>query len=344
MMSAMKTVKFGCRLLKAKILRRNIPFVVQFSVTNRCNYKCRYCYAKYYERKTAELDLRQIFKMVDDLCRIGTVRINLVGGEPLLRKDIGEIIDYITGKGIECAMTSNGSLVREKINDIRKLDLLCLSLDGDKAANDYNRHAGSYDKVMEAIDSALERGIKVQIATVLTKESIPSIDFLVNLANKKKIKIAFTTPITQASEGGSKAISNIPSDRDLKAAIKKIISLKRMKNPILFSYKPYKFALDWPIGYDIDKIIGKKPGFKFPKCYAGKYWGIIDVNGDVYPCPALVGVVKPHNCIEKGFKEAWREVSKHACFTCHLPCNNEFNYLFALDPETIIDTCRHNGK
>ncbi len=344
MFGAIKTIKFGCRLLKSKFLSRNIPLVVQFSVTNRCNYRCKYCYAKYYERDDSELKTAQVFKVIDNLYSSGTARINLVGGEPLLREDIGEIINYIVRKGIECAMTSNGSLIKEKIDHIRNLNLLCLSLDGNKEANDHNRCKGSYDKVMESIDVALAAGIRVQVATVLTKESIRSIDFLMSLAQEKKIKVAFTTPIAQTSNGQSKAILNMPANNELRMAIRKIIGLKKAGSPILFSYKTYKFALDWPLGYDVDKIVGRKPDFKFPKCYAGKYWGIIDVNGDLYPCPALVGVVRPHNCIERGFKQAWQEASKHNCFTCHLPCNNEFNYLFALDPGTIIDVLINSGK
>lgn len=333
----LKRAEFGWNLLKSKCTNKTVPFLLQFSVTNRCNLKCRYCYAKYYERKQKDLPKSEIFKIIDGAYSIGTVRINLVGGEPLIRRDIGEIISYIHDKGIECALTSNGFLVAEKIEEIKKLDSLCLSLDGDEEANDYNRGTGSFNKLMEAINIAKKYKIKIQIATVLTVQSIKSIDFLVNLAGDKGFMIGFTTPITQSSDGKTIAIENLPADDELRCAIEKIINLKKNGAPILFSKESYQFALQWPFGYEKDKIIGERPLFKYPKCYAGRYWGIIDVNGDLYPCPALVDVVQSQNCLEKGFKEAWALISNHKCYTCHLPCNNEFNFIFALNWKILIN-------
>jgi len=334
-------IKFGCNLLKSKLRNESVPFLLQFSVTNRCNMQCRYCYAKYYERGQEDLPFEKISAVIDEAAALGTIRINLVGGEPLLRQDVGRIIAYVKQKGIECALTSNGWLVKDKIKDVAKLDMLCLSLDGDKRANDYNRGEGSFDKVMEAIEAAATNNIKIQVASVLSSESIKSMDYLIDLAVKKNFKVGFTTPITQTYAGETAAILDMPDDEALRQAIKKILDIKKAGGPILFSKESYRFALKWPYGYNVNKIMGKRPGFKFPRCYAGRFWAIIDVNGDVYPCPSLVGVVKPLNCFQEGLKKAFEHLKGHECRTCHIPCQNEFNFMFSLNPSVLMNILKN---
>jgi MoaA/NifB/PqqE/SkfB family radical SAM enzyme len=97
------------------------------------------------------LHTADVFRIVDQLADMGTQRIGLSGGEPLLRDDIGEIIRHIKGKGIECGLSSNGILVPERLLEIRGVDSICLSLDGDKHVHEDLRGKGTYQKVMRAV-------------------------------------------------------------------------------------------------------------------------------------------------------------------------------------------------
>ena len=74
---------------------------------------------------------------------------------------------------------------------------------------------------------------------------------------------------------------------------------------------------------------------------AGKNFGIIDVNGDVYPCPTLVDTGKPLNGLKNGMAKAFENASDHNCKTCHIPCQNEFNLMYSLDPSTIFNIIRN---
>lgn len=335
-MRFINNLKFGFSLLKAKLNAKKVPFLVQFTLTNRCNSFCSYCYARYYDRYQEDLSDEQVFKIIDQLAIAGTWRVNLVGGEPLLRENIGGIINYVKKRGMECAMTTNGHLVPQKIDELKNLDILCLSLDGEQKAHDVNRGEGSFAKVTEALEVASSHRIPLQIATVLTKENLNSLDFIFAIAYKYSIPIGFTTLITQSSPEGKVTPSGIPSDEEYRKALRKIIEAKKKRIPILFSVKSLEYSLRWPLSYKQDKIIGKRPDFEYIPCLAGRFYGIIDANGDIYPCPALVGEVSALNCLEVGLKKAWEEAGKHKCQTCHFPCNNDFNLLFALNP-TVID-------
>jgi len=336
-MRAIANIKFGFLLLKAKLNAKRVPFLVQFTVTNRCDSRCTYCYARYYDRYQEDLTDEQAFKIIDQLAMAGTWRVNLVGGEPLLRKDIGEIINYVKKRGMECAMTSNGHLVPQKIDELKKLDILCLSLDGDQKAHDANRGEGSFTKIIKALEAASIYQIPLQIATVLTKENLNSLDFIFAIAYKYSAPIGFTTLITPSSPEGKVTPFGMPSDEEYHKVLRKIIEAKQRGVPILFSVKSLEYCLRWPLSYAQDKIIGEKPGFQYIPCLAGRFYGIIDANGDIYPCPALVGEVPALNCLEAGLKKAWEETGKHKCQTCHFPCNNDLNLLFALNPAVIVN-------
>ena len=66
-----------------------------WSVTGRCNYRCRHCYMSAPDAKYGELSHEQIMKMVDELSQCGIMNVSLTGGEPLVRSDFLEIVDAL---------------------------------------------------------------------------------------------------------------------------------------------------------------------------------------------------------------------------------------------------------
>ncbi|MCR4770896.1 MAG: radical SAM protein [Oscillospiraceae bacterium] len=87
-----------------------------WSVTGRCNYRCRHCYMSAPDAKFGELSHEQIMKMVRELSDCGVMNVSLTGGEPLVRGDFLEIVDALTERGIRITQIySNGALVREPL-------------------------------------------------------------------------------------------------------------------------------------------------------------------------------------------------------------------------------------
>lgn len=336
------TVGFGFRLLFDKLTNNYSPFLVQFSITNRCNLKCNYCYATYYKRPFEDMPLESVKSIIDDLAKAGTFRINLVGGEPLLRNDISEIILYIRSKGIECAMTTNGFLVPMKIDVIKGLNSVCFSIDGREQGNDLNRAKGSYEAVIRGLDACKSAGIPVQISAVITRHTAGDVDFIIELAERYKCLAGFTTIIKQRGHD-SETDSLIASPDETKRALKRIIELKEMGKPVLFSKDAYEYALNWP-DYSFDVMSVCPEGFKPIECYAGRFFIIIDYNGDLYPCPQLVGVFKAGNILRDGFESAFKTAAKHGCIACSVPCSNEFSMFFGLNPSVMIDQLKRTAK
>ncbi len=335
-MSIARHIGFGFDLVKAHVTDKNVPFLVQFSITNRCNLKCIYCYADYPDRPEKDLSYEQITSIIDQLAELGTRRINIVGGEPLIRKDIGDIVAHIKKRGLECTMTTNGYFVPYKVDVIKQLDLLCISLDGKKEGNDLQRGEGVHDKVIKALETAATHGVICQISCVLTKATLDSIDYMVELGQRFNAKVAFTTLIKPV-EGTTSYDNLIPSDDECRSALRKIIQLKKEGAPILFSDDTLQHALNWPKSYSEDRMF-EEPDFEYPECYAGRFFLIIDVNGDAYRCPQMVDRAKKINCITLGVKEALATLAKdQECKTCHIPCSTELSYYFGMKPNVIFN-------
>ena len=327
--------RFGFRLLWGRVTGRNYPFLIQLNVTNRCNYRCAYCYGTYFDRASDEMSLEQIRTVIDRMADRGLFRLNLVGGEPLLREDLGAIIAHARSRGVLCAMTTNGKLVPRRIADLVGLSTVCFSLDGREENNDRNRVKGSHKAVMEGMAACRERGLPVQLSAVLTGRTVSDVDYLVDVASENNCLVGFSTLISQDREDHSTLHSLHPDRESLKGALDRIARLKREGAPILFSERVYTYARDWPLATDI--VMGRQPPFESIACLAGRYFGLVDYNGDVYPCPQLMGIVKPGNIFRDGFDKAFIRASNHGCSACPVPCSNDFSLFFGLTPATVFD-------
>jgi len=105
---------------------------VNLHITEKCNFKCRYCFA-HFENKN-DMGISDWKRVIDNLKRSGMVtKINFAGGEPVLHKDFAEIVDYAYGQGFQLSVISNGSLLLDRKNlpqdFFRKIMTLGISVD-----------------------------------------------------------------------------------------------------------------------------------------------------------------------------------------------------------------------
>ena len=132
------------------------PLAVHLEVTTTCNLSCRHCFAGKLPRHEKTLLLEEIEPIFVSMARMGSFRLGLTGGEPLLRRDLFEIIDLALSYGLHPCITTNGTLITEDIAKVfgkRDFIWLNVSLDGAAAAsNDLIRGRGTFDRVMENLE------------------------------------------------------------------------------------------------------------------------------------------------------------------------------------------------
>jgi len=150
-------------------LTPNRPYHVQWLITRKCNYRCRGCNV-WREQDPRELSTEQIKRGLDTLREMGVVEIVLSGGNPLLRDDIGEIIDYCSRFFIT-TVYDNGSMAIKKIDGLREADFVAISIDSlDPKKNDYIRGVkGAWQNTMQSVKRLHEEGISVSVSPTISQ-------------------------------------------------------------------------------------------------------------------------------------------------------------------------------
>lgn len=324
----------GLRSLAHRVAGRRCPTNVMLAVTNRCNARCRYCNIP--ARPQHEISTGGSLRLIDEMRAAGTVRLGLWGGEPLLRDDIGALISHAHRAGLYVTLDTNGLLLRKRIGELADLDHLVISLDGDLAAHEANRGAGTFAKVMDAIElAASARRRRIWLLTVLTRENLNDIDFLLNTAKRLKIHCAFQV-LHHSDVLGRDHHAMIPGNEEYKEAIRHIIRRKREGARICSSFRYLNYLLHW----EDYAVRSKATPHLALTCKAGRMYCNIDADGKVYGCSLLVGRAPALNALEVGFKKAFAAIPPVPCHGCTAACYTEYNYLYDLDVATIREWIR----
>lgn len=162
--------------------------LVAWEVTARCNLKCAHCRMPGSDSDYSnELSTTECYHLIDQILEAGKPIIILTGGEPLLRKDIVEIGQYATGKGLRVVMGSNGTMMtREttaKLNSI-PVSRLSISIDFPSPAeqDQFRGVQGAFDAAMKGISNAIKAGIEIQINSTISKLNVAYLPKLLQLA------------------------------------------------------------------------------------------------------------------------------------------------------------------
>jgi len=128
------------------------PHHAQWLITRKCNYKCAGCNV-WKEQDEKELSTDEIKKGLDILEKMGIIELVISGGNPLLRKDIGEIIEYASERFVT-TVYDNGSMAAKKVDVLKKADFAAISIDSlDEKKNDSIKDVqGAWKNAMNAVD------------------------------------------------------------------------------------------------------------------------------------------------------------------------------------------------
>lgn len=319
-MNISKKLKSLKSVLLLRTIGKRYPLSVRFNLNNRCNLSCEYC--NVWNIKSDELDTKEVFKILDVLKEMGTVHVSYSGGEPMLRKDIGMIIDYTKELGITCSINTNGFMIDKRWKEIKNVDLVKLSLDGGKKVHDLLRGKGSYDVLIKAIDS-IKDNIKFSFSMTLTKFNLSEIEHSLELAKKYDTFCAFQ-PVKDLNKG--KEVTHLmPNKEELRKTIRKLIRYKKKypKN-IRNSYRGLDDTLIWP-------------EYKNNVCYAGKIFCMILPDGTVLPCDRISYDKPAYNAKEIGFRNAFMTMPPIRCGGCSFCGSQEMNYLTQLKFDVLYE-------
>lgn len=158
----------------------NHPVLCNYYLTYRCNAKCDFC--DIWEQPSPYIDLIDVESNLSALKKLGVKIIDFTGGEPLLHKQLPEILHLAKDKGFITTITTNTLLYPKKAKSIAGLvDMLHFSLDSfDKEEHDRMRGVPCFDSVLNSIEVALELDERPDILTTVFQSNFKQIDAIYN--------------------------------------------------------------------------------------------------------------------------------------------------------------------
>ncbi|HPC33401.1 MAG TPA: radical SAM protein [Syntrophales bacterium] len=178
-------------------------------LSERCNLRCRHCWVcpaapgEGEERTAALADLK---RAIGTAKALGLGRVKLTGGEPLLRKDIVELLRFLRREDLSIDIESNGTMIdREMAGVFREcaVSQVSVSLDGARAErHDRLRGVnGCFEKTVAALRHLREEGITTQVIMSLYKENIPEIEALAALCDEFAVASLKINPVMPTGRG-----------------------------------------------------------------------------------------------------------------------------------------------
>ncbi len=162
------------------------PFTIAWEVTRACAYACVHCRANaMHTPDPNELSTREALQLIDRLAEFGSPILVCTGGDPMMRRDLTELIAYATQKGLRCSLTPTATALPttarlEKVRDagIRRI---ALSLDAPRPEihDNFRQVQGSWQRTMDILHRAQAIGLSVQVNTTVAKHNVDILDEMI---------------------------------------------------------------------------------------------------------------------------------------------------------------------
>jgi 12,18-didecarboxysiroheme deacetylase len=203
--------------------------VVVWNCTRTCNLKCVHCYSQsqnvYYE---GELSTEEGRRLIDAIADFGSPVILFSGGEPLMRKDLFELIRHATSRGLRAVISTNGTLITPEVASRLKdfnLSYVGVSLDGAEKVNDQFRGVvGAYSRAISGIRACQNAGLKVGLRFTISRRNVGEVPAIFHIISEEGIpRVCFYHLVY--SGRGSALIDEALDHAQTRAAVDKIIDL-----------------------------------------------------------------------------------------------------------------------
>ena len=272
---------------------------IDLYVTNKCNLKCEFCSVKA-GSYDAEISLERIKELIDEASKFGLQDLHLTGGEPTIRRDLEEIIEYAISKDINVRLITNGTLLTKE-----RLDSLCnhglksimISIDGREDCHDRVRGIkGTFKRAYDTIEYAISKGMYVRVNSVAWKDNCDEILELLDIFNELKVdvySIFLGSPLGYAISKIDNTIGANEWREFCKKVSDKVVENKFYTKVVMEKGYLYKDE-------DPNSVLGF--GGRGRGCYKiTNYMDFILIrsNGDVYPCVFYSNEAEPIGNIHK---------------------------------------------
>lgn len=278
------------------------PICLTWELTYACNLECVHCLSSSGRRDPRELSTDEAKAVLDELHALQVFYINVGGGEPMIRRDFFELLEYSIGKGIGVKFSTNGAFIdAEKARRLAAMDYLDIqiSLDGtDAVTNDAVRGEGSYDTAVQAMRHLRDADFgEFKISVVVTRHNVDQLDEFKALADEFGAQLRITR-LRPSGRGADSWHDLHPTQ----AQQRQIFDWLLVKGDNVLTGDSF-FHLN---------ALGAETGDTLPglnMCGAGRVVCLIDPIGDVYACPFVIHDEFKAGSVREdgGFSKVWKQ-------------------------------------
>jgi len=275
------------------------PICLTWELTYGCNLACVHCLSSSGRRDPRELTTAELFGVVDELAAMQVFYVNIGGGEPTLRPDFWELLDYCVESKVGVKFSTNGSRITPaaaaRIASTDYVDVQ-ISIDGaDAATNDAVRGPGSFGVATTAMQRLADAGFAdFKVSVVVTRDNVGQLDDFLALTQRYGAQLRLTRlrPSGRGADVWDELHPTADQQRELYAWL--------VDHPRVLTGDSF---------FHLSALGEALPGLNL--CGAGRVVCLIDPVGDVYACPFVLheqfraGSVRD----EGGFTSVWRSSS-----------------------------------
>lgn len=330
-MTVLNYLKLASAGFEFNLFKKRKLIKVSHRITHRCNYRCSYC--SLWKDRCRELTTGEVLNLIDEVADMGCVVYAISGGEPLVRKDLPEMLKRIKERGMMARIVTNGSLLYERIDEISSnVDLINISVDAINAAVDSESVKVLDEIVVEGIKAAVNRVKHVGINLVLAGQPAIEVEKVVRYATALGVHSFTFFPVINH-------FKYMAPEEIAEAYEREYGGIKNYRNAVL-KFRELKKA-----GYHItmsDAMLQALYDFKVPKikCISGYLSCGISPEGRLGTCYEFRR--ESTNPYRNGnFLELWMELGKDLdwvdkCKGCLLHCYFEPNAIFSFKLGSLI--------
>ncbi len=291
------------RMLSAQVAaltRRPVPDQFSIAVMRACPNDCIHCSAP--SRQGEILESIVVKDAISQALDMGSYLITFDGGEPMLRKDLPDLVSSVDGRAIATSFTSGYHLTAERARQLKQAGLYAvrISIDSpfEKEHDRVRGRAGAFGDALEGVKNALQAGLLVDLFMVTSPHNIDHLEDAFSLASDLGVHELSLYEIV--------AVGRWAAHEDEVLTSEDVARLERFHKEKNRAPGPRVTALPYLLS---PEMFG---------CFAGRRWIHVDGAGEALPCaymPLSFGNIK-----EKTLKEIWKEMTHYSWFQGRCSC------------------------
>lgn len=302
--------------------------VLFFEITKKCNAHCEHCGSRCDINSEEGISKELFMSVLDDVKEnIGIdTMLNITGGEPLLRKDLFEIMGYAKKLGFDWGMVTNGTLISDSIIENMKktkMSTISISIDGMKNTHESFRHLpGSFDKIIQNIIKLKKEDFldHIQVTFIANKKNLyelPALWRLLKTLNIDSLRISCIDPIGRAEDNKDLLLDS----KDFEYLFNFINNANKLK----------ELQCVWSCSHYFNN--DNKPDIlgRHFTCHTGTHVASILSDGSIFVCPNVprLSHLIQGNIKKDKFSEIWKTKfepfrNRHLNDTCNKCEKKEF--------------------